>query len=146
MQIAELVETYPDVFYIWNDGLDDRVMTAEEANTFIRSLGPGIIASANWWSWAKKGTPFTDLAVKEVRHFPDDNTAPGETCWKMEQGWFWNEGARTGNAKGLLDQMNKAHARNSNFLLNVGPDKQGRIIDSSIQALAEIGRLRKSRP
>jgi len=37
--------------------------------------------------------------------------------------------------------MEKAYARNSNFLLNVGPDKKGRIIDSSVKALAEIGKL-----
>ena len=55
-QIAELVEKYPDVFYIWNDGLDDTIMTAPEANAFIRSLRPGIIACSNWWDWKNKAT------------------------------------------------------------------------------------------
>ncbi len=145
-QIAELVEKYPEVFYIWNDGLDDTIMTAKEANAFIRGLRPGIIASSNWWDWGKKGTPFVDIAVKETRHFPDDNTAPGETCWKLEQGWFWGEGASAASAAGIVDHLNKAHARNSNFLLNVGPDKKGRIIDSSVKALAEIPALRKNQP
>jgi len=35
--------------------------------------------------------------------------------------------------------MAKAHARNSNYLLNVGPDRRGEIIESSGKALAEIG-------
>jgi alpha-L-fucosidase len=142
-QIAELVEKYPDVFYIWNDGLDDTIMTAQEANTFIRSLRPGIIASSNWWDWKKKGTPFVDIAVKETRHFPPDNTFPGETCWKLEQQWFWQEGFKATSAEAIVGHLNTAHSRNSNFLLNVGPDRQGRITASSIKALAEIPELRQ---
>lgn len=142
-QIAELVERYPDVFYVWNDALDDRIMPAREAQAFVRSLRPNIIASSNWWNWGKKGTPFLDIAVKETRHFPEDNTAPGETCWKLEPGWFWKEGAWGVPAKWVMPNMTKAHARNSNFLLNVGPDRKGEIIESSVKTLAEIGKLRK---
>ncbi len=142
-QITELVEKYPDVFYIWNDALDDKVMPAADVLTRIRGVRPDVIASSNWWSWGKKGTPYTDLGVKELRHFPEDNTAPGETCWKLEQKWFWKSGFSAGNARGAMGNMAKAHARNSNFLLNVGPDKKGRIIDSSVKTLAEIGKLGK---
>jgi alpha-L-fucosidase len=142
-QIAELVKKYPDVFYIWNDALDDQIMPAPEAQAFVRSLRPDIISSSNWWNWGKKGTPFVDIAVKETRHFPETNTAPGETCWKLEQKWFWNDGFRAGSAKGIMGHMATAHARNSNFLLNVGPDRNGKIIESSIKTLAEIGTLWK---
>jgi alpha-L-fucosidase len=140
-QIAELVEKYPDVFYIWNDALDDRIMPADEAQAFVRSLRPDIIASSNWWDWGKKGTPFVDIAVKEMRHFPEDNAAPGETCWKLEQTWFWKEGARAKTAQQALDLLGKANSRNSTFLLNVGPDRDGKIIETSIEALAEIEQL-----
>ncbi len=142
-QIAELIEKYPDVFYIWDDGLDDKIMPADKATVFVRSLGPSILASANWWDWGKKGTPFVDIAVTEMRHFPEDNKLPGETCWKLEQGWFWNNGFRARSVQDIMDHMAKAHARNSNFLLNVGPDQKGNIIESSVKALAEIGKLWK---
>ncbi|MHC4502774.1 MAG: alpha-L-fucosidase [Planctomycetota bacterium] len=141
-QIAELAERYPDVFYIWNDALDDRIMPAAEALAFARSLRRGIIFSSNWWNWGRKGTPYADIAVKELRHFPETNTAPGETCWKLEQKWFWKEGFRAGSAKSVMGHMATAHGRNSNFLLNVGPDRNGRIVKSSAKTLAEIGRLR----
>lgn len=140
-QITELIERYPDVFYIWNDALDDVIMPAPAAQAFIRGLGPSILASSNWWDWGKKGIPYVDIAVKEVRHFPETNSAPGETCWKLEQGWFWNKGARSANAKAIMGHMTNAHSRNSNFLLNVGPDRQGKIIESSIETLTEIGKL-----
>jgi alpha-L-fucosidase len=143
-QIAELLRKYPDVFYIWNDALDDEVIPAPEILTLIRSIRPDVLASANWWSWAKKGTPYLDIAVKEVRDFPEDNTAPGETCWQLEQQWFWAEGFKARSARAILDRMARAHSRHSNFLLNVGPDRRGAIVPSSLEALAEIGRLRKS--
>jgi len=140
-QIAELLEKYPGVFYLWNDALDPHIMPAEDARRFINGIRPDLLASSNWWDWGKKGTPYLDIAVKEVRHFPEDNTAPGETCWKLEPGWFWTEGARPKTAKGILNVMTTAYGRNSNFLLNVGPDRHGRIIGSSVQTLSEIGRL-----
>jgi len=144
-QITELIEKYPDVFYIWNDALDPGIMPAEEAREFIKGIRrthPNVIASSNWWDWGKKGTLFLDIAVKESRPFPEANTAPGETCWKLEQGWFWiGKGARANSAKGIMGQMATAHSRNSNFLLNVGPDNNGKIIESSFKTLAEIGKL-----
>jgi alpha-L-fucosidase len=140
-QIAELLKKYPDVFYIWNDGLDPEIMTAEKALAFYRGMRSDVLASANWWSWAKKGTPYVDIAVKEMRPFPQTNTAPGETCWCLEQKWFWNEGFRSRPAKQMISLMTTAHSRNSNFLLNVGPDRKGNIIESSIKTLAEIGKL-----
>ena len=140
-QVKELLIEYPDVFYIWNDALDDRVMPAEEILTLIRSVRPDVLASANWWSWAKKGTPYLDIAVKETRHFPDTNTAQGETCWKLEQGWFWNKGYRAASTANIMDHMAKAHARHSNFLLNVAPNRQGRFEGTSLATLTQIGRL-----
>lgn len=142
-QIAELLTRYPDLFYIWNDALDDVVMPADEILTHIRSIRPNVIASANWWSWGKKGTPYVDIAVKEMRHFSKDNTAPGETCWKLEQTWFWKETAHSKTVKQVVDLMTTANSRNSNFLLNVGPDRDGKIVESSIETLKEIGK-RKS--
>jgi alpha-L-fucosidase len=140
-QIAELIEKYPDVFYIWNDALDDKVMPADEAKNFIKSLRPNIIASANWWDWGKKGTPYLDLAVTETRHFPEGNKSPGETCWCLEQKWFWSEGFNPKKAENIVPQIITANSRNANFLLNVAPNKNGNFEDSSTKTLAEIGTL-----
>jgi len=142
-QIGELIEKYPDVFYIWNDALDPQIMPAEEALAFIRGLRGDLLASSNWWDWGKKGTPYLDIAVKEMRHFPENNTAPGETCWCLEQGWFWKEGARPKTAKQVLDLLAAVNKRNSNFLLNVGPNNQGRFEEASVRVLAEVGKLRE---
>lgn len=142
-QIAELIEKYPDVFYIWNDALDPKIMPAKEALAFFRSLRPNVIASSNWWNWGRKGTLYADIAVKELRHFPEDNALPGETCWKLEQKWFWKKGFRAGGAKGVVANMARVHSRNSNYLLNCAPDTKGNLVPSSIKTLAEVGKLWK---
>ena len=143
-QIAELIEKYPDVFYIWNDALDPKIMPADEIMPFFRSLRPNILTSSNWWDWGKKGTLYADIAVKEMRQFPDTNTAPGETCWCLEQGWFWKEGVHPMTAKQVVDLLNTVNKKNSNLLLNVGPNKQGRFDEASVKVLAEVEKLLNS--
>jgi alpha-L-fucosidase len=144
-QIAELIEKYPDVFYIWNDGLDTTIMPQEDAREFIdglRRIRPDLIASSNWWDWGKKGQLYADIAVKEMRHFQEDNKLPGETCWCLEKSWFWSEGTSPKSARQVVDLLTMVNKRNSNFLLNVGPDKQGKFDEARVKVLAEVGKLR----
>ena len=142
-QIGELLERYPDVFYVWNDALDPEIMPAEEAIKFYDGMGKGVLASANWWDWDKKGTPYADIAVTEMREFPENNIVPGETCWTLEDSWFWSKGTKTRKASEIVPLINNANSRNANFLLNAGPDYNGRLSEASIQSLKEIGKLRK---
>ena len=79
---------------------------------------------------AQQGTPATKTAVAGLQ----------TEFRKLGQKWFWKEGFRSGDPKGLMEHRTKACARNSNFLLNVGPDRNGKIIESSLRALAEIGK------
>lgn len=155
-QIAELVEKYPQAFYIWNDSLDVRVMSSEDAKKFFRGLGPNIIASSNWWNWGRKGQMYLDVAVKELRAFPEGpSTQTRETCYTMAGSWFWNTKLKTAaemkepinpqwvqaRARSWLDLMATTNARHSNFLLNISPDIHGCILPDQAAVLAEMGRL-----
>jgi len=142
-QIAELLAKYPEVFYIWNDALDPEIMKADEILTYLRRISPGILASAKWWDWSKKGIPYADIAVTEMRYFPEDNSVVGETCWQLEEGWFWNGDTESKSALKIVELLTKVNGNNANLLLNVGPDRNGSIIESSIKILKEIGELRK---
>lgn len=139
-QIAELITKYPDVFYIWNDALDTDIMEADEASKFFKNINPDILVSGNWWDWSKKGTQYADIAVTEMRHFPAENQLRGETCWQLEQKWFWNGDSKSKDPERIVEQLTKVNNRNANFLLNVGPDQQGNIPESSIKTLEEVGK------
>lgn len=145
-QIKELTEKYPEAFYIWNDALDPRIMPAEEAQEFVRSLGSGTIACGNWWDWGQKGTPYLDLVVTETRHCQELQKEykylPGETCWCLERKWF-HSGGPTRDAKNIIHHIITANGRKKNFLLNVGPDKEGKIHPESIKVLHEVGKMWK---
>jgi len=110
---------YPDVFYIWNDAIDPEIMPADEILTLLRGICPDILASANWWDWSKKGTPYADIAVTEMRHFPEGNTTVGETCWQLEDKWFWNGETESKSATRIVELLTRVNNNNANFLLNV---------------------------
>jgi alpha-L-fucosidase len=62
----------------------------------------------------------------------------------LEQNWFWKEGARPKTAKQVVDLITTVNGRNSNFLLNVSPDRRGKFGESSVKVLTEIGKLRNA--
>ena len=144
-QIKELLTKYPDVFYIWNDAFTPAIATAEELKELIKSTNPKVLASSNWWDGQDKGKLYLDIAVTEKNHFPEDNKLPGETCWCLERGhWFWKGKARIPSTPAeYVTHIQTANSRNANFLLNVGPDSKGNISPLSINALKEIGKLRR---
>jgi alpha-L-fucosidase len=43
------------------------------------------------------------------------------------------------SARQVLDHLAAVNKRNSNFLLNVGPNQQGRFDAASVKVLAEVG-------
>jgi alpha-L-fucosidase len=58
--------------------------------------------------------------------------------------WFWQEGVRPKTARPVVDLLATViNSRNSNFLLNFGPNKQGRFEEASVKVLAEVGKLRE---
>lgn len=65
-------------------------------------------------------------------------------AWCLKQSWFWKAGASPWSAREVVDLITMANSRNSNFLLNVGPHRQGRFEGSSVRVLAEIGKLLKA--
>jgi len=143
-QIAELVEKYPEAFYIWNDALDPDIMPAEQATAFIRGLRPGLLACGNWWDGKKKGLPYLDIVVSETRHLGQrhlDNKTTGETCWCLEGNQWFNGGAGPKPAEDIVKQIKTANSHNANFLLNVGPNKEGKFQEASVKVLAKIGKL-----
>ena len=141
-QIGELLEKYPECFYFWNDAFDPKLGTAEELLKFERGINPNLLTSSNWWSWGKKGTPYLDIAVSELRMLPENNKAPAETCYSLAgHKWFWKTKIGYGKAQGHFNRLQAVNARNANYLINVPPNRKGKLDDAAVKALQEIGKL-----
>jgi alpha-L-fucosidase len=65
---------------------------------------------------------------------------PGEVCDPIGKEWFWVEGDAPRPDDELLKMLQLCRARGTNLLLDVPPDRHGRIPDASVQALQRLRR------
>lgn len=84
----------------------------------------GHAGHAAWRSWAGK------------RYY-----LPGEVCDSLTPHWFWVEGDPPKSDGEMLGQALLCRSRGCNLLLNVGPDRHGRMPAEQVRALR---RLRKN--
>jgi len=63
---------------------------------------------------------------------------PGELCDPIGKNWFWVEGDNARPIDELANQVSAARSRGVNVLLNVPPDRHGRIPDGHVQALMAL--------
>ena len=170
-QFAELIQRYPEVGYYWID--IPRAATAaerQEMYDLIKRLRPGTVVLFNHGA-GKPGGQMTIATAQAAwptdvlgteRYplnpcwFKPEHTWKGNTyhlvyelCETIHKRWFWfpNDGPRP--AKELYNLFQSVHAAGGNFLLNVPPDKTGRIPEADIKALMEVKQLiddRAARP
>ena len=65
---------------------------------------------------------------------------PGEVCDPIGKSWFWVEADRPRPDAALLELVRACRARRTNLLLDVPPDRHGRIPEASVQALLRLRR------
>jgi len=65
---------------------------------------------------------------------------PGEVCDPIGKGWFHVEGDAPRPDGALLELFQSCRARGANLLLDVPPDRHGRIPEASVQALMRLRR------
>ena len=60
--------------------------------------------------------------------------------------WFWQPGvdAHLRSATDIVGVLKKCNDRQANYLLDVGPDRTGRIDTAAVKRLQEIGDLRRA--
>ena len=61
-----------------------------------------------------------------------------EHCVSLTDGWFWSENSKQKSLEELMVNWNQISKLNGNFLLNVPPDKTGRIPKVFIKRLMEL--------
>lgn len=71
---------------------------------------------------------------------------PGESDAKAtNKGWFWHPGQSDLSAERLFQMYLETVGRNATLILNIPPDRSGRLPESSVKTMAELGALLKSR-
>lgn len=153
-QISELLTRYGAVDLLWFDQYSNKYTGAQwpEIKAHVHSLQPDCLVIAN------NSTDFnsTDIhsyeypylkALKRKALPPEDNSAPAEVCDCLTPGaWFWetklNDKSAT-SAADVVAMLKLSNARKANYLLNVPPDRSGRIPDDLVRRLEEIGNLRR---
>ncbi|MCP5535759.1 MAG: alpha-L-fucosidase [Akkermansiaceae bacterium] len=159
-QTAELIRLYPDVAYYWLDiPAYSSPAQRRELYDHIKRLRPGTIVLFNHGAGKPKG-PMT-IANSQVS-WPSDilNTErwplkPGwftakqsyqnktyqlgyEHCDTICKKWFWNEGDQPRPVEELLNIYRDVRAGGGNLLLNVPPDRTGRIPQYHVKALLDL--------
>lgn len=71
---------------------------------------------------------------------------PGESDAKAtNRGWFWHEGESPLTPERLFQMYLETIGRNSTLILNIPPDRSGRLPEASVEALKGMGQLVRQR-
>jgi alpha-L-fucosidase len=131
-QVRELCSNYGKVDVLWYDGgFPSHVWRARELNAMVRCLQPDIILDD------RAGIP-EDFGTPENVVSPQ--AGPWEACYTMNDSWGYAPGDLNYKTPAtLLRLLASCVAQDGNFLLNVGPDGEGRFPPQAVAALRAIG-------
>jgi len=134
-QVRELLSNYGKVDILWYDMLvphDPILWRSEELNAMARQLQPDIIINNRAGVAADFSTPENTIRALDT---------PWEACYSMNRTWGYARYDRNFKpVNELLRLLGSCASQGGNFLLNVGPEADGRIDIDSVERLRSIGR------
>ncbi len=173
--LREVLTQYGPIFEVWFDGANGEgpngkkqvydwalfhqvVRECQPGAVIFSDAGPGCrwvgneagIASETSWSMIPSGRygPGTPLhAELGEGRLDGDQWTPPECDVSIRPGWFYHadQDDKVRSGSNLLDLYEKSVGRNGLLLLNVPPDRRGRIAEPDIRSLMEFKRLREAR-
>jgi len=154
-QITELLTKYGKIEALIIDGWDapwSRIsyddIPFEDIYRLIKRLQPDcLVMDLNGAKYPAEGLYYTDIKTYEMgagqRLSKDSKAMPSLACLPINKNWFWKTEFPTVPVRKpaeIVDQLIKPlNAASCNFILNVAPNRDGRIDDNAIQALKEVG-------
>ena len=136
-QVRELCTRYGELRVFWWDanrtGLVDR-----SVNDLIRSLQPHCVINDRGWDEGDFGTPERsyDAGVEAVTPF----SRRTEACESVgSQSWGFRADEDYFTPRYLMGRIDLMMAKGANYLLNVGPDGEGRIPAEPQRLLRQVG-------
>ena len=161
-QLAELLNDYPEVEYLWLD-IPRAASMKERTELYngIKKINPACVVLMNHGLRGASSVSIanyqaawpTDILNTE-RHPLKSGQFETRQVWKgreYELGyehcdtickkWFWYEGDKPRPAEDLYELYKQTTTAGGNFLLNVPPDKSGRIPDYHVKTLMDIKKM-----
>lgn len=144
-QIKELIVNY-DSKIMWFDGDWTYWWTMEDGidlYNYIRGLSSEIIINNRC---AKRGEFKKDFGTPEQEHHSKSKNFYWEACYTMNDAWGYNKfDENWKSVDEVYDMLQDINSKGGNFLLNIGPDKNGNVPAESVQILQEVGRKIKQK-
>jgi len=142
-QIAELVNLLPELRILWFDG--NGLITEEQAFRFYKNIydmNPNVLVNR------RVGYDFGDYLDAGDNVIPsaqDKLDKHWETCGTTNNSWGYNNQDHDWKTtQELLYYFIDIASKGGNYLLNIGPDGQGRVPEQSAQGLREMGQWIKT--
>lgn len=143
-QIDELMSDYGNVDILWLDGgwvrAPHQDIKLDEIVDNARKKQPGLIVAdrtvpgrnENYW------TPELKVLKEQINH-------PWESNITISNSWGWNPNPKFKSVAWIINTLAEITAKGGNFVLNVGPTRDGTIEEQVLIRLKEVGEwLRKN--
>lgn len=142
-QIKELIEKY-DTDILWFDGDWVGYWTLEDGNDlyqYCRELKPEIIINNRV---SKRKIFKKDFGTPEQEHPGETLNHYWEACYTMNDSWgFKIKDTDWKSPQVIYEKLQDITGKGGNFLLNVGPDGNGKVPKEAIEILLEVGKMIK---
>lgn len=128
-QYDQIVELQPDTLIMMNGGADrnHQIRTDYSWPTDLLSMERRLPASRDGYNpW---------YSVKNYLGEDENYYIPGEVCDTLNYTWFWKDDNKVRSADEVTGMRLITKERGANFLLNVPPDKTGRIPQKLVDVL-----------
>ena len=131
--------------------LQPRALMFSDAGPDIRWIGNerGVADDPNWCTVDPARVPYPGASGPEVTAALQDGDPagsvwrPGEADVSIRPGWFWHEkeNDRVKTPRQLFDLYFLSVGRGASLLLNIPPDRRGRLHENDVSSLREFGNL-----
>ncbi|MBD5459471.1 MAG: alpha-L-fucosidase [Lachnospiraceae bacterium] len=153
-QITELLTHYGEIPFLivdgWNapwGGPSYDMLPFEEIDGLVKLLQPNcLLANIG----CTEGIENTDIVFFENgagQEITAGFEGPGVLCQKFTGTWFWREEdpeTKTASAEWAAGLLKKCNAVNVNLMLNISPNKEGRMDENLAAAFSSFGELQKT--
>lgn len=153
-QLTELLTNYGPITCIWFDGWGwgpgYRAVPFETIRTIIKSIQPACLIVENNHEFNTMHSDIIEYEMPIDGPPRADNTLPTEGLEPIiarasshEPLWFWHPGidCEIKSPESVIAQIKLCNQRNANYLLNITPDKTGRLPQCQVDCLDSVGRL-----